>query len=372
MSLDAHTIALRFLQKLPDAMLDFNMLGEALGTLKSDLSVPHLLIAQRDHRSILQIQDTMLHPYLVNGYGDESHIDSYLDFYRQHDDWDQFELRCDLTQARATTQYDYGRVHPKSLFNEWLTPLDITENATIKLYDHAEGWLGMNIHFDSRYADTGMVLEVMNLIRPALARTLFGNIYGLSRGRLGYEETPTLHPELIMRSDHRLMRSNPAAERFLEQSQDICLFQGKVLFCDSRTHRAFTDAVARLLQYRQARILPLPSHLHVGTHVFLSLDERLANNAIEVETLVRMTIVSESKPNPVVDHLAQIHGLNPTQTQILRCNAQGMTAKQAATIAHCSEEHARAILSGLYRLLGVKNQIGLLALLSEYARVMDK
>lgn len=360
--------ATRVMARLADTLDDPNAWEEVLDEIKQAVSAPHMLIAERDACGTLLLGDRPWEQPFASGYDGERGARPYLEHYRHFDTWDQFEAGGRCTGPVLVSQVPGHAISETSEFREWLRPLDIDENAYMKLFDTPDGWVGLNIHFPARTADAVQMLEFLRLIRRPLAkhaRATLSGVQGCPGASLESRVAGAAHPQFLLAPDGRIEAFNGPAEEIAAKNDGLLRRNGVLAFTGAGLNARFRAALAAVAASGQPEIVVVswPDGQR-ATEVLLTPERGMHDALSPARTRVLVTFVTPSDPAPLIAPLARAHGLNATETAILREADKGRDNRGIARALGLSDVHVRKTLSEIYAKLGVANRHELAALMA--------
>jgi DNA-binding CsgD family transcriptional regulator len=367
------TAANRVLTRLADTLDEPAVWREVLDEIKQAVSAPHMLIAERDARGTLILGERPWEQPFISGYDGERGAQPYVDYFRQFDTWDRFEAGGRCAGPVLVSQAPGHAVPETSEFRDWLRPLDIDENAYMKLFDTPDGWVGLNIHFPARMADTDRMLQFLRLIRRPLARharAALSGVRGCPRDGLERRIAAATHPQFLLAPDGRIKAGNDAAAEMAADNPGLLRRNGVLAFTGAELNARFHAAIAAVAATSVPEILAVPWPGGRGMAEVMLTPERGESDAFHTaRTRVLVTFVTEGgEAAPLIAPLARAHGLNATETAILREAETGRDNRGIARALCLSEVHVRKTLSEIYAKLGVANRHELAALMARMHR----
>lgn len=366
--------ATRVMTRLSDTLDDPIAWEGVLDEIKQAVSAPHVLIAERDATGALMLGERPWEQPFVSGYDGEVGGRPYIEYYRHFDTWDKYEAGGRRTGPVLVSRAPGHAIREMSEFQDWLRPLDINENAYMKLFDTPGGWVGLNIHFPARSADIDYMLEFMRLIWRPLAKHVsvaLSGVQGCPKANLENRIESAAHPQFVLTSDGRIEVSNAAADAMVTKKAGILRRNGALIFDDTEVHLRFHAALKAVASTNQPEIIVVPwADGPRATEVLLT-PERSEIDAFRMpRTRVLVTFVVDTGPGPLITPLARAYSLNHTETAILHQTEKGLDNKSIAQAIGRSDVHVRKTLSEIYAKLGIDNRHELAALIGRLHRAM--
>jgi len=359
------------LSVFPEALWQPEGWRTVLPVMTSHMAVPHILIAERDHEGVLQLDEASLESEFIHGYGDLRNKQDYLNYYSAFDLWDRFE--CGYNIDRGAVMVSDQKGHELGVSTEfwaWLNPLSINENAYMPLFHTPKGWLGINAHFDHNRADREHILKTLNALRKPFETCLRSQQFGLYENQnLEREMSASSIPKMLLRADGSVKFVNPAADRFVSCDQDLFRVNGSIRFESSKLQNTFKNKLRQAVETRLPQYIPHATADKCG--FVISPIERSLNALWEPETLLMVSILDDSHYGPLVRPFAQAHGLTAREITILVELDKGKNLHEVADALGISFNHVRKVMyQEIFQKLRVGSVAELMGVLSNLHRTL--
>lgn len=344
----------KLLSDLPDVLVDPGHWPRLLKQVSNAANVQHLFIADRDSEANLLLTTEPWKDRFVHGYHGESGLTPYVQYFRHIDEWGRHELTDYTGHARIVSSLPGGKLHKSDEFWEFLIPKNIDENAYARLFKTPNGWVGINFHFDTRYAEREAVLNTLRLIQQPIARCLEVSRYGCSPKGCSLDDQiqASPYPQMLLGTRGRILAINLQAEAILGSSEITAHKYGYFFISQGNIESAFQMALSYVLKNRIPRIVPLPSLENGRTmHLVLSPDER--GGALNVLA----TFLTGDEPAHLIKPLCDAHGFGDRQAEILELCYKGLGTKEISQILGITEGHVQRLLGQVYKELEIPNRI---------------
>ena len=360
--------SLRILNALPETLVDPNAWSTVLEEIKTAVGAPHMFIAPRDERGNILFDPEPWHSPFFSGYDGETGARLYLDYYLGHDAWNGYRHGGRWAKPILVSRSSGHVLGNESEFWDWLRPLEITDNAYVKLADTPTGWIGANIHFDIEKTNAEKMLEVLSAIQRPLSNFIRAEISGVRGNPLhGIEDRlrSSPYPQALLGTDGHVLAFNAHLEALVRDGSHVLKLNGALAFEQPSVHAQFARALSSAINQCEPQIVAIPlDGVARNTELVIS-PETIHTSALSArQTYALVTFLTEGDDTPLTEALADCYAVTPTERRCLALLGEGKSSKVMARELGVSNAHVRQTLSNLYDKCAVANRNELMALLT--------